>query len=256
MLYAVLDEVTQPPSTATRACGTCSPTLLGAARTVCVHTDQALVRQVEFLKRSDPFDAQDYCQRAGAVGERRRGVGQLFSRCVGFKYDNFYGDPPHFCITNRDGHFLMLAKADDPARSRRIGKSSTACGTPTSGSTTPRHPRRTRRGRGKDRLRPGREAVRHPGIRHPGPRWARHRLRAADLNHLRQIHRDAFLVVADVHPLVGERRRAPDDGAAEGVAGRLEDVGPAEFLVAFRREVGDDEVAVLGEQPDSGRPGG
>jgi hypothetical protein len=35
-----------------------------------------------------------------------------FRDCVGFKYDRFYGDPPHFCITNRDGHFLMLAKAD------------------------------------------------------------------------------------------------------------------------------------------------
>jgi hypothetical protein len=33
--------------------------------------------------------------------------------CVGFRYDRFYGDPPHFCITHRDEHFLMLAKCDD-----------------------------------------------------------------------------------------------------------------------------------------------
>ena len=37
---------------------------------------------------------------------------KYFRDCVGFKYDRFYGDPPHFCITDRDGHFLMLAKAD------------------------------------------------------------------------------------------------------------------------------------------------
>jgi uncharacterized glyoxalase superfamily protein PhnB len=35
-----------------------------------------------------------------------------FRDCVGFNYDRFYGEPPHFCITNRDGHFLMLAQAD------------------------------------------------------------------------------------------------------------------------------------------------
>jgi hypothetical protein len=31
--------------------------------------------------------------------------------CVGFDYKQFYGDPPDFCITNRDGHYLMLATA-------------------------------------------------------------------------------------------------------------------------------------------------
>jgi predicted enzyme related to lactoylglutathione lyase len=31
---------------------------------------------------------------------------------VGFAYDKFYGDPPHFCILHRDGHHLMLARAD------------------------------------------------------------------------------------------------------------------------------------------------
>lgn len=37
-----------------------------------------------------------------------------FRDAVGFHYDRFYGDPPQFCITNRDGHYLMLAKVDDP----------------------------------------------------------------------------------------------------------------------------------------------
>jgi predicted lactoylglutathione lyase len=39
-----------------------------------------------------------------------------FRDCVGFSYDKFYGDPPNFCIANRDGHYLMLAKADDPSQ--------------------------------------------------------------------------------------------------------------------------------------------
>jgi predicted lactoylglutathione lyase len=37
-----------------------------------------------------------------------------FRDAVGFQYDRFYGDPPCFCITQRDGHFLMLAQANDP----------------------------------------------------------------------------------------------------------------------------------------------
>jgi len=36
-----------------------------------------------------------------------------FRDAVGFQYDQFYGDPPHFCITRRDGHHLMLAKCVD-----------------------------------------------------------------------------------------------------------------------------------------------
>jgi uncharacterized glyoxalase superfamily protein PhnB len=39
-----------------------------------------------------------------------------FRDAVGFSYDRFYGEPPHFCITQRDGHSLMLAKADDPTK--------------------------------------------------------------------------------------------------------------------------------------------
>jgi predicted lactoylglutathione lyase len=37
-----------------------------------------------------------------------------FRDAVGFTYDKFYGEPPHFCIAQRDGHYVMLAKVDDP----------------------------------------------------------------------------------------------------------------------------------------------
>lgn len=39
-----------------------------------------------------------------------------FRDCVGFRYDKFYGEPPDFCITHRDGHYLMLAQCDDPSQ--------------------------------------------------------------------------------------------------------------------------------------------
>lgn len=39
-----------------------------------------------------------------------------FRDAVGFRYDGFYGDPPNFCIMHRDGHYLMLAKVDDPSQ--------------------------------------------------------------------------------------------------------------------------------------------
>jgi predicted enzyme related to lactoylglutathione lyase len=39
-----------------------------------------------------------------------------FRDVAGFQYDEFYGDPPCFCISERDGLRLMLAKADDPAQ--------------------------------------------------------------------------------------------------------------------------------------------
>ena len=39
-----------------------------------------------------------------------------FRDCVGFSYDRFYGLPPHFCILNRDGHYLMLSKVDDASK--------------------------------------------------------------------------------------------------------------------------------------------
>ena len=38
-----------------------------------------------------------------------------FRDSIGFHYDQFYGEPPCFCICERDGLRLMLAKADDPA---------------------------------------------------------------------------------------------------------------------------------------------
>jgi hypothetical protein len=40
---------------------------------------------------------------------------KYFRDSVGFGEESFYGDPPDFCITHRDGHYLMLAHAD-PAR--------------------------------------------------------------------------------------------------------------------------------------------
>jgi hypothetical protein len=36
-----------------------------------------------------------------------------FRDAIGFSYDRFYGEPPDFCITHRDGHYLMLAQIDD-----------------------------------------------------------------------------------------------------------------------------------------------
>ena len=32
---------------------------------------------------------------------------------VGFTYDRFWGDPPGFCILNRDGFNLMLSRVND-----------------------------------------------------------------------------------------------------------------------------------------------
>ena len=34
---------------------------------------------------------------------------------VGFKYNRFWGDPPGFCILNRDGYSLMLSRAENEA---------------------------------------------------------------------------------------------------------------------------------------------
>lgn len=35
-----------------------------------------------------------------------------FRDCAGFHYDHLFGEPPDFCILRRDGHYLMLGKAD------------------------------------------------------------------------------------------------------------------------------------------------
>lgn len=37
-----------------------------------------------------------------------------FQKCVGFGHEQFYGDPPNFCICHRDGHYLMLAEVANP----------------------------------------------------------------------------------------------------------------------------------------------
>ena len=39
-----------------------------------------------------------------------------FRDCVGFDYEQLLGEPPGFCICNRDGHYLMLAQVDDPGK--------------------------------------------------------------------------------------------------------------------------------------------
>jgi predicted enzyme related to lactoylglutathione lyase len=35
-----------------------------------------------------------------------------FRDAIGFAYEGIYGQPPGFCICNRDRHYLMLAKAE------------------------------------------------------------------------------------------------------------------------------------------------
>jgi hypothetical protein len=39
-----------------------------------------------------------------------------FRDCAGFQYDQFFGEPPSFCICRRDGHYLMLGQVDDPQK--------------------------------------------------------------------------------------------------------------------------------------------
>ena len=50
------------------------------------------------------------------VGEGRGCGGEFVSRDqVGFSYERFWGDPPGFCILNRDGCHLMLSQVQDAA---------------------------------------------------------------------------------------------------------------------------------------------
>ena len=35
---------------------------------------------------------------------------------LGFRYNGFWGEPPSFCILERDGFDLMLSQVDDPAK--------------------------------------------------------------------------------------------------------------------------------------------
>src|SRR5439155_12452610 len=57
-----------------------------------------------------------------------------------------------------------------------------------------------------------------------------------------------FLVIAGVHASVGERGMAPDQVATKRVAGRLQNLGATDFLIALGRELGDDEMACLAGQ--------
>src|SRR5262249_33101051 len=71
----------------------------------------------------------------------------------------------------------------------------------------------------------------------PGPRTGRQR------------HADQLLVVPQVHAAVGKGRVGPEDVPLEpgtgALAARVEQVGPAQLLVAFRAQPGDDQVALL-----------
>src|SRR2546423_1399579 len=53
-----------------------------------------------------------------------------------------------------------------------------------------------------------------------------------------QRHADQLLVIAGEHALVGKCRVRPDDAAAEGGAGRLEQVRAAGLLVTLGTELG------------------
>src|SRR5260221_674022 len=66
-----------------------------------------------------------------------------------------------------------------------------------------------------------------------------------------ELHADDFLVVAHVEALVGERGVAPDDLTAAGRLARLDDVRPVDLLVALRRQVREDQVALVGEQDEA-----
>lgn len=41
---------------------------------------------------------------------------------AGFSYDGFYGEPPSFCICQRDGMCLMLAQVDDAGQLKPFWK--------------------------------------------------------------------------------------------------------------------------------------
>jgi catechol 2,3-dioxygenase-like lactoylglutathione lyase family enzyme len=41
---------------------------------------------------------------------------QYYRDKLGFDYDRLWNDPPTFVIVRRDGHSLMLAQPDDPAK--------------------------------------------------------------------------------------------------------------------------------------------
>src|SRR4051794_40438450 len=42
-----------------------------------------------------------------------RAAADHYRERLGFVYDDFFGEPPSFCILHRDGCYLMLKQADD-----------------------------------------------------------------------------------------------------------------------------------------------
>src|SRR5439155_6588556 len=64
---------------------------------------------------------------------------------------------------------------------------------------------------------------------------------------LRQRRADDFLVIPGKDAFVRESGMAPDDQSPETVAGRLQQMGAADFFVGFRAEAGDDQVTGFAE---------
>src|SRR5205807_1317571 len=62
---------------------------------------------------------------------------------------------------------------------------------------------------------------------------------------------DQLFVVAKVNTAVGKRRVRPDYRPAGVFVGWLDEVCPAEFLIARGRQVGDDQIAVLVGEEES-----
>lgn len=64
-----------------------------------------------------------------------------------------------------------------------------------------------------------------------------------------QIRADDFFVIAHVNPFVRERRMRPNNVSTGHRVGRLEEINSAQFLVALRRELRDDQIAFfIGEK--------
>src|SRR5262249_30348478 len=67
----------------------------------------------------------------------------------------------------------------------------------------------------------------------------------------RQGYANDLPVVPGIHAAVGKRRVRPHDLPAEGGAGWLKQVGPANLFVAFGAQLGDDQIALLRRQEEA-----
>ena len=128
MLFAAADELTQPlvrPDGERRRLAGRRDRRGDGARRLSGLSTAFVERSSSIVLHAEVDHGKDYRECAGPVGERRRRVGELFSRLDWLPYDSFYGDPPCFCIAHRDGHYLMLAQVDDPSKLRRTGRFAT-----------------------------------------------------------------------------------------------------------------------------------